>query len=309
MGASSVQRWVKHFKDGNTSIEDEPQSDRPRTASTEATRKEWMISFKMKVSTWLRDKSSWKAAQALREEEICDLISDELSDLPTASSSDSEGSVSGSDRGPQNIVTRRESESDSESSDESASASIAGTATWGKVDKTPTLGKFIGDPGVRQMSSEPTKTEKGMKKVALWLINCALFNSFLVFKELNENSTLKYKAFLMNVTKAWARDLMVEAEPASDTDVVRPGPSTPTPRRPHVDPPGRLSGDMQKHTLVKIVMSEQSMGKYPSRQCRVCAVHKKRSKTSYICKFCVMPLHRGECFQKYHTLKHFYEIW
>ncbi|PNF29691.1 hypothetical protein B7P43_G13061 [Cryptotermes secundus] len=101
-----------------------------------------------------------KAARALGEEEICDLISDELSDLPTASSSDSEGSVSGSDRGPQNIVTRRESEIDSESSDESASASIAGTATWGKVDKTPTLGKVTGDPGVRQMPSDPTQVSE-----------------------------------------------------------------------------------------------------------------------------------------------------
>ncbi|PNF18003.1 hypothetical protein B7P43_G13308 [Cryptotermes secundus] len=35
MGVSSVQRWVKHFKDGNTSIEDEPWSGRPRIASTE----------------------------------------------------------------------------------------------------------------------------------------------------------------------------------------------------------------------------------------------------------------------------------
>jgi histone-lysine N-methyltransferase SETMAR len=35
MGASSVRRWVKHFKDGNTSIKDEPRSGRPRTASTE----------------------------------------------------------------------------------------------------------------------------------------------------------------------------------------------------------------------------------------------------------------------------------
>jgi len=35
MGASSVQRWVKHFKDGNTSIQDQPPSSRPRTASTE----------------------------------------------------------------------------------------------------------------------------------------------------------------------------------------------------------------------------------------------------------------------------------
>jgi len=35
MGDSSVQRWVKHFKDGNTSIQDQPRSGRPRTASTE----------------------------------------------------------------------------------------------------------------------------------------------------------------------------------------------------------------------------------------------------------------------------------
>jgi len=35
MVASSVRRWVKHFKDGNTSIQDEPRSGGPRTASTE----------------------------------------------------------------------------------------------------------------------------------------------------------------------------------------------------------------------------------------------------------------------------------
>ena len=35
MGASSVRRWVKHFKDGDTSIQDQPRSSRSRTASTE----------------------------------------------------------------------------------------------------------------------------------------------------------------------------------------------------------------------------------------------------------------------------------
>jgi len=28
MGASSVRQWVKHFKDGNTSIQDQPRSGR-----------------------------------------------------------------------------------------------------------------------------------------------------------------------------------------------------------------------------------------------------------------------------------------
>ena len=39
VGASSVRRWVKHFEDGNTSIQDQPRSGRPRTASTEPKKK------------------------------------------------------------------------------------------------------------------------------------------------------------------------------------------------------------------------------------------------------------------------------
>jgi len=35
MGDSNVHRWVKHFKDVNTSNQDQPRSGRPRTASTE----------------------------------------------------------------------------------------------------------------------------------------------------------------------------------------------------------------------------------------------------------------------------------
>jgi hypothetical protein len=36
----------------------------------------------------------------------------------------------------------------------------------------------------------------GSNKVALWLINCANFNSFLVYKHLNRDLKLKYKAFV-----------------------------------------------------------------------------------------------------------------
>ena len=57
-------------------------------------------------------------------------------------------------------------------------------------------------------------------KVALWLINCAIFNSFLVYKNLNPDSKLKYKAFLMNVAKARATVQMVAAEPGSHEDLV-----------------------------------------------------------------------------------------
>ena len=39
MGASSVGRWAKHFKDGNTSIQDQARSGHPQTASTEPNKK------------------------------------------------------------------------------------------------------------------------------------------------------------------------------------------------------------------------------------------------------------------------------
>jgi transposase len=35
MGASSVRRWVEHFKDGNIDFADQPHCGRPITAATE----------------------------------------------------------------------------------------------------------------------------------------------------------------------------------------------------------------------------------------------------------------------------------
>jgi hypothetical protein len=115
---------------------------------------------------------------------------------------------------------------------------------------------------------------KWTKKVALWLTNCAIFNLFLVHKNRNPDSKLKYKACLMNVAKAWATDKMEASETESDTDLVRPGRLTSTSCKSRVDSPGRLSGDMQKHVLVKIVKSEHGKNEYPTRQCHVCALHK-----------------------------------
>jgi hypothetical protein len=37
------------------------------------------------------------------------------------------------------------------------------------------------------------KTLKWAKKVALWLISCALFNSFVIYKKLNPTTELRYK--------------------------------------------------------------------------------------------------------------------
>jgi hypothetical protein len=39
------------------------------------------------------------------------------------------------------------------------------------------------------------------------------------------------------------------------------------------------------------------------------ATRKRRSETRYICKFCIAPLHKKECFERYHSLKHYLEPW
>jgi hypothetical protein len=92
---------------------------------------------------------------------------------------------------------------------------------------------------------------------------------------------------------------------SSDEDNAVPSEKRPIPRGPSEDPPGRLSGNFSRHKLGKIVGGGQRKKKYPVRQCRVCSAHKKQSETRYIREFCVVPLHKGSCFEKYHTLKHY----
>jgi hypothetical protein len=59
------------------------------------------------------------------------------------------------------------------------------------------------------------KTVKWPKKVALWLTNCALLNSFQIYKELNPATKMRYKEFLLQVAKEWAADEMDLEEPES----------------------------------------------------------------------------------------------
>ena len=148
------------------------------------------------------------------------------------------------------------------------------------------------------------KTVKWSKKVVLYLLNCALFNAFLIYKSQNQGKKIKYKNFLHEAARGWITEQRESEE--SDNYEIEPASRrvVPTPRGPVSDPPGRLSGDLKKHKIVKIVAGGEGKNKYPQRQCRVCKVHKKRSETRYICEFCVMPLHRGACFESHYLDLH-----
>jgi hypothetical protein len=87
---------------------------------------------------------------------------------------------------------------------------------------------------------------------------------------------MRHKEFVLQVAKDRAVDKMEAVEAESDTDSVRPGPSTQTPHRPHGEHPRRVSSDIRKHALVKMAKSGEGKRKYPDKRCHVCATDKKK---------------------------------
>ena len=136
--------------------------------------------------------------------------------------------------------------------------------------------------------------------MVLYLLNCALFNAFFVYRTLNTNKKLKYKNFLHEVGRSWISEVQNRSE--SNSDELQLSEKQTTPKGPKYDPPGRLCSDFRTHELEKIVCGGVRKRKYPARQCKFCAAQKKRSETRYICKFYVVPLQKGSCFDKYHSV-------
>jgi hypothetical protein len=172
-----------------------------------------------------------------------ELLSDNLSngpdDICNYSQSDIDVSVT-----EKNCVAGK-NYSDSETSyEESDSTSDAGATTWVKEGRTPNLGPFTGNSGVKQISCDPAKLSGIIE----------LFFGDNLFKILCKETNRYY---FQNEGKY---DNIFKALKWVDISVV-------------------------------------------------CATHKRRSETRYICKFCLVPLHKRECLQRYHTLKHYYEPW
>ena len=112
------------------------------------------------------------------------------------------------------------------------------------------------------------KTKKWTKRVVMFFINCALFNSFKAYTVLN-GKNITYKNFLHKVAISLIEDC--ETNCTEQDDVLLN--SEPTRRTPRLDHPERLS-NFGKHKLINIVTSGRSVK--PQRQCRVCAVKKKK---------------------------------
>ena len=124
------------------------------------------------------------------------------------------------------------------------------------------------------------------------LLRFQVFNAFFCVQD-------KHKNFLHEVARSWISEVQNRSESNSD-EIQLPEKQTP-PRGPKQDPPGRLSGGFRIHKLEKIVNGGEGKRKYPARPCNVRAAH-KQSETRYTCKFCLVPLHKLSCFEKYHSV-------
>jgi len=96
------------------------------------------------------------------------------------------------------------------------------------------------------------KTVKWLEKVVLYLLNCALFNAFFVYRTLNTNRKVKYKNFPYEVGRSRISEVRNYSESNSD-NLQLPEKQT-TPRGPKKDPPGRLSSDFRIHKLEKMLV-------------------------------------------------------
>ena len=75
------------------------------------------------------------------------------------------------------------------------------------------------------------KPVKSSKKAVLFLLNCALFNSFLMSKTLNKGTRVqKYKKFLHEVTRNRITEQGDVTDSSSDEDNAVPSQKRPTPR-------------------------------------------------------------------------------
>jgi len=110
--------------------------------------------------------SSYEEKYLTGDEISAELLADTLSDVPDDADSDSENDSDSSIIGNRQnkIVHPLPSYSDSEQSanesDDDDETLDWAVSTWVKTDKTPNLGPFTGNPGVKQIPSDLTKVSQ-----------------------------------------------------------------------------------------------------------------------------------------------------
>jgi len=115
----------------------------------------------------MTERGSSYEEQYLTEDEIsAELLADTLSDAPddadSDSANDSDSSIIGNRQNKivHPLLSYSDSEQSANESDDDDETLDSAVSTWVKTDKTPKLRPFTGNPGVKQIPSDPTKVSQ-----------------------------------------------------------------------------------------------------------------------------------------------------
>jgi len=107
--------------------------------------------------------SSYEEIYLTEDKISAELLADTLSDVPDDADSDSENDGDCSIIGNRQnkimhpLLSYRNNDQSAIESDNDDETLDSAVSTWVKTDKTPNLGPFTGNPGVKQIPSDPTK--------------------------------------------------------------------------------------------------------------------------------------------------------
>ncbi|GFN77996.1 PiggyBac transposable element-derived protein 4 [Plakobranchus ocellatus] len=136
------------------------------------------------------------------------------------------------------------------------------------------------------------RSNKWWKKIFLWILEIAMLNAFILFKQRRPAGTLKshlhtFKNFKLNLVTQLARRAITSADPSTPV---------PTPSK-----RGRKSttGPVERFTENKHLIVRTN----EDRRCKYCSTPDKPVRTSFNCEGCsdTPHLHPAGCFKAYHT--------
>ncbi|GFG28455.1 hypothetical protein Cfor_11355 [Coptotermes formosanus] len=164
-------------------------------------------------------------------------------------------------------------------------------------EKTCAEGRRKGRP-VPQLLPSFQENCQMVEKVGIVSAKLSTAQCIFCVQNTKHKQKIKFKSFLHLVERSWISKSRIQPSPVlmncnGQRGNQRQGGINRTPQC-------RLFGDFSKHKLDKIFAGGEGKKKYPARQGKGCAEHTKRSETTYICKFCVVRLHKGSCLERRH---------
>lgn len=131
---------------------------------------------------------------------------------------------------------------------------------------------------------------KGYKKLFFYMSDMALFNTYVINKQLQNPGKQSYVNYRIDIAEAILKYVQL---PDYTKRVKSAETATPL----------RLQAQYWAHFAKHIDGTPKKQ--HPTRMCKVCYKNKKRSETTWECSKCKVALHVPDCFIKYHTMEHY----